>query len=169
MALTNRLSVTRPAFVAVCVASAAVGAVIALLSAPDRWLPSVVSDAHGPSAIGKPIADVSEPTMSDDFRQDHLRYSDAATRSISPLSADLQPGDHITIGGKGGLKRVFKVTEVRRLRTGGSGAYGFGSVPMMLVIAVDVERPEEPPIRVFIEDTKPLAAAPGLSNTSPRT
>lgn len=137
---------------ACCFASATVAALSVALLSPERWLA-----AHAAAPTGgtdRILADEASGSLPSDFDKSHLRYSSAA--EVKPISGDLHEGDHISIGGSDGLKRVLKVVSLERMtvRARRSDARGATSefIEFTVVTAQDLDAPNSAPVRLILED-----------------
>lgn len=149
-------------------ASAAVTALAFVLLTPERWIVS-----HGQYHIGgtgRILADEAVGSVPSEFDKSKLRLS--STSELKPIGSDLVEGDHISIGGDGGLKRVLQIVDVQRVEVRPKRGTSHGSTPDVLEITVvtarDLDAPEAPPISLIVEDNRPIPTPAISADVPPR-
>ena len=97
------------------------------------------------------LADEATSRLPAQFDRKHVRASSAEFDAVGVLSRSFAVGDRITVGDGNGLKRVLVVAKVTR-RALGLDADKSTPLPIAIIEARDVDRPEAAPVRLIIEE-----------------
>ncbi|MEM9030614.1 MAG: hypothetical protein AAGC70_19810 [Pseudomonadota bacterium] len=150
--------------VAWCLACSSVTALAVVLLQPERWITASVERLS--TSASRIIPDEVVSNVPRSFDRSHVRFSGTLADG-QPLSGDVREGDHITIGGKDGLKRVFAVTDVDRHEIPMGPRSAPRPLAILVVTARDLDRPQSQPIRFIIEDRNARGVA-SVMERSPR-
>lgn len=143
----------------------------------------VVQLAIGPDHLAREAAKAptvrilaDEAVVKSPFDTSHVvlsaRSIDQSADAKKPSQRSFEVGDKITIGSDNGLKRILKVVDVRRADIEYAPASEPGTrgqtTAIYVVSAIDLERPDDKPIR-FIVEGEGAEPAKSAAAPAPRT
>ncbi|MEL6297697.1 MAG: hypothetical protein AAFQ45_03915 [Pseudomonadota bacterium] len=113
--------------------------------------PDAVAERAATKIMASPLLDEAASSLA--LNPKHLHLSARAELPSDRRQRRFEVGDRITVGGAIGLKRIFKVVDIRRARLDhGPDLSGRGQTTSITVVtAVDLEHPDDKPLRFIVE------------------